>query len=132
MASLNTLKTKFGFIISGLIAVVLVVFVLNLDQNTFRDQPTQEELAGHTVLTINDAKVSQAEYAQYMQEAAQSPIMEYYKMMYNMKEVDPNMVAAYTYENILFDKYLHPAYMAAGLGYYAEDEATIRSIYTKQ
>lgn len=132
MASLNTLKTKFGFIISGLIAVVLVVFVLNLDQNTFRDQPTQEELAGHTVLTINDTKVSQAEYAQYMQEAAQSPIMEYYKMMYNMKEVDPNMVAAYTYENILFDKYLHPAYMAAGLGYYAEDEATIRSIYTKQ
>ena len=131
MASLNTLKTKFGFIISGLIAVVLVVFVLNLDQNSFRDQPTQEELAGHTVLTIKDAKVSQAEYANYKQEAAQSPIVEYYKMMYRMNEIDPNIIASLAYENIMFDKFLHPAYQAAGLGYYAEDEATLRNIFTK-
>ena len=130
MASLNTLKTKFGFIISGLIAVVLVVFVLNLDQNSFRDQPTQEELAGHTVLTIKDAKVSQAEYANYKQEAAQSPIVEYYKMMYRMNEIDPNIIASLAYENIMFDKFLHPAYQAAGLGYYAEDEATLRNIFT--
>ena len=132
MASLNTLKTKFGFIISGLIAVVLVVFVLNLDQNSFRDQPTQEELAGHTVLTINDTKVSQSEYAQYMQDAAQSPIVEYYRMMYNMNEIDPNIIASLAYENIMFDKFLHPAYQAAGLGYYAEDEAAVRDIFTKQ
>ena len=131
MASLNTLKTKFGFVISGLIAVVLVVFVLNLDQNSFRDQPTQEELAGHTVLTIKDAKVSQAEYANYKQEAAQSPIVEYYKMMYRMNEIDPNIIASLAYENIMFDKFLHPAYQAAGLGYYAEDEATLRNIFTK-
>ncbi len=131
MASLNTLKTKFGFIISGLIAVVLVVFVLNLDQNSFRDQPTQEELAGHTVLTIKDAKVSQAEYANYKQEAAQSPIVEYYKMMYRMNEIDPNIIASLAYENIMFDKFLHPAYQAAGLGYYAEDKATLRNIFTK-
>lgn len=131
MASLNTLKTKFGFVISGLIAVVLVVFVLNLDQNSFRDQPTQEELAGHTVLTIKDAKVSQAEYANYKQEAAQSPIVEYYKMMYRMNEIDPNIIASLAYENIMFDKFLHPAYQAAGLGYYEEDEATLRNIFTK-
>ena len=43
MASLNTLKTKFGFLISGLIAVVLVIFALNIDSNTFVNQPTEDE-----------------------------------------------------------------------------------------
>ena len=132
MASLNTLKTKFGFIISGLIAVVLVVFVLNLDQNSFRDQPTQEEMAGQTVLTIDETKVSQLEYAEYKQKASESPIVQYYMMMYGMREIDPNIIASLAYENVMFDKYLNPAYAAAGLGYNAEDEAAVRDIFTKQ
>ena len=63
MASLNTLKTKFGFLISGLIAVVLVIFALNIDSNTFVDQPTDEEINGPTVFTIADQEVKHSEYA---------------------------------------------------------------------
>ena len=63
MASLNTLKTKFGFLISGLIAVVLVIFALNIDSNTFVDQPTEDEINGPAVLTIADQEVKYNEYA---------------------------------------------------------------------
>ena len=115
-----------------MIAVVLVVFVLNLDQNSFRDQPTQEEMAGQTVLTIDETKVSQLEYAEYKQKASESPIVQYYMMMYGMREIDPNIIASLAYENVMFDKYLNPAYAAAGLGYNAEDEAAVRDIFTKQ
>ena len=63
MASLNTLKTKFGFLISGLIAVVLVIFALNIDSNTFVDQPSEDEINGPAVLSIADQEVKYNEYA---------------------------------------------------------------------
>ena len=63
MASLNTLKTKFGFLISGLIAVVLVIFALNIDSNTFVDQPTDDEINGPAVFTIAGEEVKHIEYA---------------------------------------------------------------------
>ena len=77
MASLNTLKTKFGFLISGLIAVVLVIFALNLDSNTFVNQPTEEEINGPTVLTIADEEVKHIEYARLRDLYSSLQILDY-------------------------------------------------------
>jgi peptidyl-prolyl cis-trans isomerase D len=105
MASLNTLRTKYGIVLSVVIALVLVAFILG-DQLSMRGNGA--EIEDNTVLTIDGKNVKQSEYAEYLQKYGNS--------------ANPDYSAMTVYQHILFDKYLNPAYEAAGLGFIAEDE----------
>ena len=59
MATLNTLRTKYGIVLSIVIAVVLLAFILG-DQLSYRGGDQQVEDA--TVATINGKVVKQSEY----------------------------------------------------------------------
>lgn len=110
MASLNTLRTKFGIVLSVLIGLVLVAFILG-DQLSMRNR-SNGEIENNTVLTINGEEIKQSDYAQYVQD-------------YGMEGVGPDYTAQAIYYRIAFDKFLHPAYKAAGLGFVAADEETM-------
>ncbi len=126
MASLNTLKTKFGFLISGLIAVVLVIFALNLDSNTFVNQPTEEEINGPTVLTIAGEEIKHNEYARLRELYSQLQTINYMGRIVNMGHEQGASMALQT---LMFDHYMAPAYKA--LGVYAT-EAEVESFVTAQ
>ena len=64
MASLNTLRTKFGIVLSVLIGLVLVAFILG-DQLSMRNR-SNGEIENNTVLTINGEEIKQSDYAQYV------------------------------------------------------------------
>ena len=104
MASLNTLRTKYGIVLSVVIALVLVAFILG-DQLSMRGNGA--EIEDNTVLTIDGKNVKQSEYAEYLQKYGNS--------------ANPDYSAMAVYQHILFDKYLNPAYEAAGLGFIAEE-----------
>ena len=113
MASLNTLRTKYGFVLSIVIALVLVAFILG-DQLNNRGGGNAE-IKDNTVLTIDGKEVKQSEYAEYVQKYGNSANADYSAMA--------------VYQHILFDKYLNPAFKAAGLGFIAEDEEIMFNQY---
>ena len=115
MASLNTLRTKYGIVLSVVIALVLVAFILG-DQLSMRGRGNAQ-ITDNVVLTIDGTEVKQSEYAKYVQE-------------YAMEGVNPDYTAQAVYHRIAFDKYLHPAYEAAGLGFVASDEEAMFVEYT--
>ena len=112
MASLNTLRTKYGFVLSIVIALVLVAFILG-DQLNNRGGNT--EIKDNTVLTIDGKEVKQSEYAEYVQKYGNSANADYSAMA--------------VYQQLVFDKYLSPAYEAAGMGFIAEDEEIMFNQY---
>lgn len=118
MASLNTLKTKFGFLISGLIAVVLVIFALNIDSNTFVDQPTEDEINGPTVFTIADQEVKHSEYARLRELYSQLQTINYFGQIVEMGH-DQGAFAAL--QTLVFNRFTAPAFEQVGV-YAAEAE----------
>ena len=115
MASLNTLRTKYGIVLSVVIALVLVAFILG-DQLSMRGK-NNVEITDDTVLTIDGNEVKQSEYAKYAQN-------------YAVEGVNPDYTAQSLYRRIAFDKYLNPAYEAAGLNFIPADEETMFIEYT--
>jgi peptidyl-prolyl cis-trans isomerase D len=126
MASLNTLKTKFGFLISGLIAVVLVIFALNIDSNTFVDQPTDEEINGPTVFTIADQEVKHSEYARLRDLYSQLQTINYMRQVVNFGH---EQGAAMAFQTLMFNKFLAPAYETVGV---LVTEAEVQNYITAQ
>ena len=126
MASLNTLKTKFGFLISGLIAVVLVIFALNIDSNTFVNQPTEDEINGPTVLTIADEEIKHNEYARLRELYSQLQTINYMGRIVNYGHEQGALMALQT---LVFDHYAAPAYKAIGV--FATD-AEVEAFVTAQ
>ncbi len=126
MASLNTLKTKFGFLISGLIAVVLVIFALNIDSNTFVNQPTEDEINGPTVLTIADEEIKHNEYARLRELYSQLQTINYMGRIVNYGH---EQGASMAFQTLMFEHYMAPAYKA--LGVYATD-AEVENFITAQ
>ncbi|MBR5206155.1 MAG: peptidyl-prolyl cis-trans isomerase [Alistipes sp.] len=61
MATLNTLRTKYGIVLSVLIAIVLLAFILG-DQLSYRGN--RQEMVDETVMTIAGENVKASEYAQ--------------------------------------------------------------------
>lgn len=116
MASLNTLKTKFGFLISGLIAVVLVIFALNIDSNTFVDQPTEDEINGPTVFTIAGDEVKHSEYGRLRELYSELQTLNYFGQIVNLGH-DQGAFAAL--QTLVFDRYSAPAFEKVGV--YASD-----------
>ena len=136
MASLNTLKTKFGFLISGLIAVVLVIFALNLDSNTFVDQPTDEEINGPTVFTIAGQEVKHVEYARLRDLYSQLQTINYMRQVVNFGH---EQGAAMAFQTLMFNKFIAPAFEQVGVhiteaeveSYITAQYADVRAQYTE-
>lgn len=127
MASLNTLKTKFGFLISGLIAVVLVIFALNIDSNTFVKQPTEDDINGPTVFTIAGDEVKHNEYARLRDIYSQLQTINYMGRIVNFGHEQGASMALQT---LIFNHFSAPAY--ENIGVYvseAEMENYITSTY---
>ncbi len=120
MASLNTLKTKFGFLISGLIAVVLLIFALNIDSNTFVDQPTDEEINGPTVLTIANEEIKHSEYGRLRDLYSQLQILNPYTG--RVADMGHDQGASRAVSTLLYNHFAAPAYEAVGV-YTTEAEA---------
>ena len=115
MASLNTLRTKYGIVLSVVIALVLVAFILG-DQLSMRGK-SNAQIEDNTVLIINGEEIKQSEYAKYIND-------------YAVEGMNPDYSAQAIYRRIAFDKYLNPAYEAAGLGFIPADEEAMFIEYT--
>ena len=115
MASLNTLRTKYGIVLSVVIALVLVAFILG-DQLSMRNR--KQDIEDNTVLTIDGKAIKQSEYYEY-------------KQQYGVEGADADANASNIYMQILFTEYLHPQYEAAGVGYIAENETVLRDMIAK-
>ena len=113
MASLNTLRTKYGFVLSIVIALVLVAFILG-DQLNNRGGGNAE-IKDNTVLTIDGKDVKASEYAEYVQQYGNTG--------------NPDYSAMAVYQQLVYEKYLSPAYEAAGMGFIAEDEEIMFNQY---
>ena len=112
MASLNTLRTKYGIVLSVVIALVLVAFILG-DQlsNQGRKANMPEDKA---VLNINGQDIMASEYAKYQE-------------MFRDTNLPADSKSDMAYESALFHNYTLEALEAVGLGV---SEADIKSYAT--
>ena len=100
MATLNTLRTKYGIVLSIVIAVVLLAFILG-DQLSYRGGDQQVEDA--TVATINGKAVKQSEYHK-VREAYDS-----------FQQFSSDVVADQSMQSVIYDSYLAPAFKQVGI-----------------
>lgn len=126
MASLNTLRTKYGIVLSVVIALVLVAFILG-DQLSMRGNNANAQNQGEIVMIVDGNEVTQADYQQYQQEYQQTCEYIYkdlyYKRFYQpAQNVDPDFVASLMHEFVVYNQYLKPAFEAASIGYISTDK----------
>ena len=100
MATLNTLRTKYGIVLSIIIAIVLLAFILG-DQLSYRG--ANQEIVDEVVMTINGDEIKQSEYY---------PLRESYSQFQQMGE---DAVADMTARTILYNHYVAPALKEAGV-----------------
>ena len=108
MASLNTLRTKYGIVLSVVIALVLVAFILG-DQLSMRGNGGNVEIENETIMVVNGEEITQQDYAEY-------------RHQYGMQGMDADYMAVLVYNRIVYDKYYKPTYEAAGIGYVEADK----------
>mgnify|MGYP003556552839 FL=1 len=100
MATLNTLRTKYGIVLSIVIAIVLLAFILG-DQLSYRG--ANQEIVDEVVMTINGDEIKQSEYY---------PLRESYSQFQQMGE---DAVADMTARTLLYNHYVAPALKEAGV-----------------
>ena len=100
MATLNTLRTKYGIVLSIVIAVVLLAFILG-DQLNNRQGPQQYE--DFAVAQIAGKTIYSAEYAKAKQPADER------------KNLSADQAADLAWRTIVFDNYISPACAQAGI-----------------
>lgn len=100
MATLNTLRTKYGIVLSVVIAIVLLAFILG-DQLSYRG--ANQEIVDEVVMTINGDEIKQSEYF---------PLRESYSHFQQMGE---DAIADMTARTLLYNHYIAPALEAAGV-----------------
>lgn len=113
MASLNTLRTKYGIVLSVVIALVLVAFILG-DQLSMQGRKS-EIPEDKTVITINGEEIKASEYAKY-QEA------------YREANLSADAKADMAYESAIFNNFSKEALEAVGLGVSDADIKSYASI----
>lgn len=131
MASLNTLRTKYGIVLSVVIALVLVAFILG-DQLSMRGNGADAQNQGEIVMIVDGNEVTQADYQQYQQQYQETCEYLYndlyYKRFYQpAPNVDPDFVASLMHEFVVYNEYLKPAFDAASIGFISTD----KDIYLK-
>ena len=117
MASLNTLRTKYGIVLSVVIALVLVAFILG-DQlsNQGRGSNMPEDKA---VININGEDIMASEYYQYQE-------------MFRDSEIPADGQADLAYEVTLFNNFTSEALEAAGLGVSEEDIKSYARVFANR
>ena len=117
MATLNTLRTKFGVVLSVLIGLVLVAFILG-DQLSMKNRGAQMP-EDTTVMTVNGEEVKASQYAQYLESYREANLAEDAKSDYAMQAA-------------IFNLYTRPALDAVGLGVAAGDIKAYAKIFSEE
>ena len=100
MATLNTLRTRYGIVLSIVIAVVLLAFILG-DQLSYRG--ANQEIVDETVMVIEGDEIKQSEYY---------PLREAYSQFQQMGE---DAIADMAARTLLYNHFLAPAFTEAGV-----------------
>ena len=117
MASLNTLRTKYGIVLSVVIALVLVAFILG-DQLSMQNRKS-EIPEDKTVMTIDGTEIKASEYAKYQE-------------VYREANISADTKADMAYEAALFDNITKEALEAAGLGVSEADIKSYAKIFAER
>lgn len=117
MATLNTLRTKYGIILSVVIALVLVAFILG-DQLSMQGRKADIP-EDTTVMTVNGDEVKASKYAEYME-------------MYRETNLAEDAKSDYAEQAAIFNLYTRPALEAVGLGVAEADIRAYAKVFSEQ
>ncbi len=117
MATLNTLRTKYGIILSVVIALVLVAFILG-DQLSMQGRKADIP-EDTTVMTVNGDEVKASKYAEYME-------------MYREANLAEDAKSDYAEQAAIFNLYTRPALEAVGLGVAEADIRAYAKVFSEQ
>ena len=117
MATLNTLRTKYGIILSVVIALVLVAFILG-DQLSMQGRKADIP-EDTTVMTVNGDEVKASKYAEYME-------------MYREANLAEDAKSDYAEQAAIFNLYTRPALEAVGLGVADADIRAYAKVFSEQ
>lgn len=117
MATLNTLRTKFGLVLSILIGLVLVAFILG-DQLSMQNRGAQIP-EDTTVMTVNGEEVKASKYAEYFE-------------MYRDANLADDAKSDYAMQTAIFNLYTRPALEAVGLGIAEGDIKAYAKIFSEE
>ena len=117
MATLNTLRTKYGIILSVVIAIVLVAFILG-DQLSMQGRKA-EIPEDTTVLAVNGEEIKASKYAEYME-------------MYRETNLAEDAKSDYAEQAAIFNIYTRPALEAIGLGVAEADIRSYAKVFSEQ
>lgn len=117
MATLNTLRTKYGIILSVVIALVLVAFILG-DQLSMQGRKADIP-EDTTVMTVNGEEVKASKYAEYME-------------MYRETNLAEDAKSDYAEQAAIFNLYTRPALETVGLGVAEADIRAYAKVFSEQ
>ena len=117
MATLNTLRTKFGLVLSILIGLVLVAFILG-DQLSMKNRGAQMP-EDTTVMTVNGEEVKASKYATYLE-------------MYREANLAEDAKSDYAMQTAIFNLYTRPALEAVGLGVAEGDIKAYAKVFSEE
>lgn len=117
MATLNTLRTKYGIVLSVVIALVLVAFILG-DQLSMQGRKA-EIPEDTTVMTVNGEELKASKYAEYAE-------------MYREANLGEDAKSDYAQQMAIFNLYTRPALEAAGLGVAEGDIRAYAKVFSEQ
>ena len=117
MASLNTLRTKFGIVLSIIIGLVLVAFILG-DQLSMKSRRS-EIPEDTTVMTVNNEEVKASVYAKYQETFRDSNLSEDGK-------------SDYAYQTAVFNYFSKEALENVGLGVSDADIKSYAKVYSQR
>ena len=117
MATLNTLRTKYGIVLSVVIALVLVAFILG-DQLSMQGRKA-EIPEDTTVMAVNGEEVKASKYAEYNE-------------MYRETNMSEDAKSDYAEQAAIFDLYTRPALEAIGLGVAEADIRSYAKVFSEQ
>ena len=117
MATLNTLRTKYGIVLSVVIALVLVAFILG-DQLSMQGRKA-EIPEDATVMAVNGEEVKASKYAEYNE-------------MYRETNMSEDAKSDYAEQAAIFDLYTRPALEAIGLGVAEADIRSYAKVFSEQ
>ena len=101
MASLNTLRTKYGIVLSVVIALVLVAFILG-DQLSMQNR-TNAVPEDKTVITVNGEEIKASEYAKYQE-------------IFRDANLSDDNKSDYAYQTAIYNAFTKEALEQVGLG----------------
>ena len=117
MASLNTLRTKYGIVLSVVIALVLVAFILG-DQLSMQNR-TNAVPEDKTVITVNGEEIKASEYAKYQE-------------IFRDANLSDDNKSDYAYQTAIYNAFTKEALEQVGLGVSDLDLKSYAKVYSQR